>query len=422
MPTLRVEKFSCIDFAEIDMARFTILIGEQASGKSVISKLLYFFNDLVFRWVFSERDIGDVPEFMQHIEHEFKSWFPPLAWGDKKFLIEFRASNFIVSIRKKNNRGKSSHSVQIEFSEAFLEFFNSYIGTKKDLEDKLIKLKDERDSFFQIYELRDSVRRQYSSILKKRADGYFVSSQLFIPAGRSFFTSLGKAISAFERSGMLDPITMRFGEFYLSAKQRLNSKAVYYPQPEVDFELKAVMNKFFGGEILFKRGEEFVSTDDGRLIPIAYLSSGQQELLPLWLSIEEMLNFRGEDWNIYIEEPEAHIFPSTQSVLIESLAAHLGRKSGRVVLTTHSPYVLAKFNNLIKAGSVGSRRGRATKVSEIIRKDAWLKAGSVGAYSIDKGRVSSIIDADGLIDAEFLDGVSGSISEEYMNLVEIECA
>lgn len=406
------------------MAKFTIFIGEQASGKSVLSKLLYFFNDAIFHSLFQEREVTDIAAFQDFIESEFKSWFPPSAWGDGRFCITFQAAGMIISIRRKNPRSKNLFGLIVEFSDDFLTFYNSYKKAQQKAEDEIAKLGEVNDSPFRQFELQHTVQRQFTSDLKKQVGADYVGWQLFIPAGRSFFTSLGKAISAFERSGMLDPITMRFGEFYLSAKQRLSGKTLFYPRPKIDMELKSVMKKFFGGEIIFKKEEEFVKTTDDRLIPIAYLSSGQQELLPLWLSIEETLNYRGQEYNIYIEEPEAHIFPSTQSMLIEYLSAFLGRKSenSRVVLTTHSPYVLAKFNNLIKAGSVGSRRGKATRVGEIVSKDAWLRPGGVAAYSIDGGLVSSIIDSDGLIDADFLDGVSGLISEEYMKLVKIECS
>ena len=46
MAELLIENFSCIDEAKINLARVTILIGPQASGKSVISKLVYFFTTL----------------------------------------------------------------------------------------------------------------------------------------------------------------------------------------------------------------------------------------------------------------------------------------------------------------------------------------------------------------------------------------
>jgi len=47
MARLIVENFSCIHHAELETAALTILIGPQASGKSVLSKLLYFFNDVL---------------------------------------------------------------------------------------------------------------------------------------------------------------------------------------------------------------------------------------------------------------------------------------------------------------------------------------------------------------------------------------
>ena len=47
MLRLQVENFSCIGKADLEIGQITILIGPQASGKSVLSKLAYFFVELV---------------------------------------------------------------------------------------------------------------------------------------------------------------------------------------------------------------------------------------------------------------------------------------------------------------------------------------------------------------------------------------
>lgn len=423
MPTLKIEKFSCIKYAEVEPAKCTIFIGEQASGKSVVSKLLYFFNQVLFRDIFKEIEIQTIREFSEHIESEFKIWFPPSAWGNKIFSICFNIGDLKIHIKRKTSRTKPSQNLNIDLSEEMCGAFNNYKDAIRKAEFEINTKEDDNNLPFRRFELINSIERQHANRLREISHGDYASRQLYIPAGRSFFTNLGKAISAFGRSGMLDPITLRFGEFYLSAKQRLSGRAIFYPLPKLDIDLKSVMTRFFGGQIIFKKEDEFVETSDGRLIPMAYLSSGQQELLPLWLSIEEMVNYRGNEQNIYIEEPEAHIFPSTQSLLIEYIATYLIRRvdSSRLVVTTHSPYVLSKFNNLIKAGIVGSKRGKSSKVNEVIRKEAWLKSKTVAAYSIEDGYVKNIIDDEGLIDAAFLDGVSSDISEEYMKLVDIEC-
>jgi predicted ATPase len=51
MADLYIQNFSCIDDAHLRLTRMTVLIGPQASGKSVISKLMYFFYDILSRQI-----------------------------------------------------------------------------------------------------------------------------------------------------------------------------------------------------------------------------------------------------------------------------------------------------------------------------------------------------------------------------------
>jgi predicted ATPase len=79
------------------------------------------------------------------------------------------------------------------------------------------------------------------------------------------------------------------------------------------------MQQFFGGSIKFEREQEYVETADGRKLPFSILSSGQQELLPLWMAIEYFVSDLTERNLVFIEEPEAHLFPSAQALLTRCL-------------------------------------------------------------------------------------------------------
>ena len=75
MTTLTVKDFSCVDEAEIQLAQLTVLIGPQASGKSVISKLVYFFYDILNRQFSDLEDEQTLEEFRSALSDEFKKWF-----------------------------------------------------------------------------------------------------------------------------------------------------------------------------------------------------------------------------------------------------------------------------------------------------------------------------------------------------------
>ena len=110
---------------------------------------------------------------------------------------------------------------------------------------------------------------------------------------------------------------------------------------------------------LFLRGDLFLLT-----LIITYGPSAQQELLPLAIALEVLENasFSFHSISIYIEEPEAHLFPEAQrqtSYKIAKVLNKLVNQQGsrldvRVFLSTHSPYVMSAFNNLLQAGKIAN--------------------------------------------------------------------
>jgi hypothetical protein len=126
---------------------------------------------------------------------------------------------------------------------------------------------------------------------------------------------------------------------------------------------------------------------------------------------------------LYIEEPEAHLFPSAQGALTAHLAAvsNFTAPAGHMLITTHSPYVLATLNTLIKAQLVATLNERAIKrVEKVVPKEEWLAPGRVAAYALQSGKLASIKDDSGLIDGEYLDKISTEISGDFMELLGIE--
>jgi hypothetical protein len=216
MTTLTIKHFSCIDEAELTLSDLTILIGPQASGKSVISKLVYFFNDIIARHFRAIEDEIQFEPFRSSLSEEFKKWFPPSAWGARPFTISFSAGLFYVKItRMAARKGVHRQEVKINFSPWFetryKEFLNASLQQKNESE------KDDLRSHTVDYhwKLRESAEKKIKADLK---DNYS-SWQVFIPAGRSYFTSLGKALPAFEHSGLLDPLTVQFGRFFTSIRE-----------------------------------------------------------------------------------------------------------------------------------------------------------------------------------------------------------
>jgi hypothetical protein len=91
------------------------------------------------------------------------------------------------------------------------------------------------------------------------------------------------------------------------------------------------------------------------------------------------------------------------------------------VITTHSPYTLSSFNNLLEAWQVATARPDAkNEVEKLIEERYWIKPSDFKAYCIHDGKLESIMDDEtGLINGNYLDGVSSEIGSQFDELLRI---
>lgn len=422
--TLNIDDFSCIKSARFELAPVTVLIGPQGSGKSVTTKLLYFFIDVLTRQYASADRGDDIGEFKKETVRLFKSWFPPAAWGQSRFNISFASGPFAVRVLRRTTKGSPTDDVTITFSEFFKVQYEDLAREYDNFRtSKVKKGSDLHRSTEGSWRIREKSVEQ----LNKDLDGSFIQFQTFVPAGRAFFTSIGRLVAAVDQGSSLDPVTLRFAKLFASLRDYA-SRGLRIGGENIDGanRRREVMRELFGGDIKIERETEFVETLDGRRVPFAALSSGQQELLPMWMLIDLYADraTTGDKSGelFYIEEPEAHLFPAAQSILMDFLIGQLVSKrlQRNLILTTHSPYILAKLNNFLKAGSLGKSKRRAQEVAEIVPKECWLTPSRVRAYAMVDGILTNLIDPDGLIDAHYIDSVSDDVGRTFSALLDVE--
>lgn len=112
----------------------------------------------------------------------------------------------------------------------------------------------------------------------------------------------------------------------------------------------------------------------GRDFPLDLASSAVSEMAPLVLYLKHVIT---EPGLLIIEEPEAHLHPRNQTDLIKFLA-QMVRRGMKVLITTHSPFIVEKLSNLIQ----NSARLRADSETPA-DKGQFLMPAEVGAYSFE---------------------------------------
>lgn len=406
---IEIENFGCIDYIKLDINKINILIGPQAVGKSLTAKLLYFFKNIFndIRYIVEhERTITD---FQNYIEDKFLNYFPRDTWDRKRFKIRYFFEDILIEVNYEQE-------LQINCSKTLKDIFKLY----KSLYGKSIKNIDSLDEF----ESGRNSYRELVGIIQKEYGMPIAFKQIFIPAGRSFFASVQSSIfTMLSNNGEIDPFLVEFGSYYENTKRLYSTwKQIKYKKLEI---ISHLINDILHGSYLRLQGEDYLVHEDDRTIKLNIASSGQQETLPLALILSHvsLASFINNGATIYIEEPEAHLYPKSQKTMVELIAAvgNIARSPLQFIITTHSPYILSSFNNLLEAGNIIEETPRkAEKVNRIVDERKILSFDEVNAFSLENGICKDIMDEEmKLISPTVLDSVSNDISVEFDKLLDL---
>jgi predicted ATPase len=102
----------------------------------------------------------------------------------------------------------------------------------------------------------------------------------------------------------------------------------------------------------------------GEAIPLDRASSSILELVPLVMAVRSVLASGDQ---LIIEEPEAHLHPAKQRILAKYLV-RLVRAGVRLLITTHSDYLLEQISNAVALGGLAEVDPRA-KEGDYLRAD-----------------------------------------------------
>jgi hypothetical protein len=196
----------------------------------------------------------------------------------------------------------------------------------------------------------------------------------------------------------------------------------------VDDRKSNLVENIIGGTFKSENGRDWI-INNKKKIAVEHSSSGQQEALPLVIILTNHEKFKGvfDEKYFIIEEPEAHLFPTAQGQIVSLISSVYNEVpkpyNHSFIITTHSPYILTAFNNLIQAGNVAASKNyqNLEELYKVVPKDEIVDFNDVSAYLVNNGTVQSILDNDlKLIDATMIDSVSRQFSNTFEQLVIME--
>ena len=120
-----------------------------------------------------------------------------------------------------------------------------------------------------------------------------------------------------------------------------------------------------------------------------------------------------------VEEPEQNLFPNSQKEVVFHLLECLSKNTNnKLLVTTHSPYVLETFNNCMYAGTL---QKKGVDVKHIISLPYQICYDDVAAYAIKDGYIIDIKRNDLYqIDPAEIDLCSSVINQVYSELLDAD--
>ncbi len=410
MESIEIEGFLTISKAHFEIKKINILIGTQASGKSIVAKLVYFFKKF-FSDIFIEsiEKNQNKPSVSKHVLEKFEQLFPKYTWDHQEFIITYKYNNYQVSISRKKTGSHTPLKLDYcsELQSLHKSLRTSYNKYLKEYE--ITETTDRKQSFHHQESL-------YNAILDTDFGNGFRNT-IFIPASRSFFANLQKNVFSFLASNIdFDPFIKEFGSRYERSK-RLFRIGVTEENNYIKTKINTLIELIISGEYEFSDDKDWI-TNHGKRTNLANASSGQQESLPMLLILSIWPFIYGNDRKgmFFIEEPEAHLFPMSQKQIISIIATIYNEFSHPFFITTHSPYILTAINNLIIGYDAYKKvpDEKFFQLLKLIPQDEMIKFEDVSAYTFNEGQLESIMDEETrLIGCSIIDAVSENFAEAF---------
>jgi hypothetical protein len=305
----------------LEIRPLTVFIGNQGTGKSLLSQIIYFYRNLPFLVNYHDAvlgitDQGELPAPQEVI----RSALDNLRSSRRAFAV---FGNPAVTV------GWSENDRQCyQFR---LESRNRQITPHKELKDFVIKSRSEKNS------------------LKP------MGNAIYIPAERVIYSHIGGSASVWKMfsfpstlatfADAIERATVTFGMWKDGIPDTDQGKYIH------QLGIEALRGEVYRwGETWkwkYKKDQQF---------DIDMASSGQKANWPVVLLSQALFDWRkegliNEPFYIHIEEPEIHLHPHAQAALINILT-YLVNQGFQVLITTHSLTVLYALNNLLSASTI----------------------------------------------------------------------
>ncbi len=419
---LAVENFGPIEKANIDLRPLTVFVGESNTGKTYLAALIYalqrtfegfprvpwsYYNTSRFNPIYYSQPadlstqtlleetqgalkrlamtgqpfkFSDLPKWVRDrllsgsvhsemLEDELKRCFDFESVSELERFTKSQDEKMKVSFKVREVN-------QILWSLGFYDS-GSGINVDKCINKDIVFRREDRDIFQRALDVKDQgIPFRFFQLMS--------ATSYYLPAARSGIMETREVIlsslvdratrSGFERSPEISSISGMIADFL---KHMINYKEHNNSTNEMITIVNTLEKDVLRGEIVVRRptGAGFPEVlyrpqNAEQTLRMSQSSSMVSELAPLVLYLRGIVN-PGD--TLIIEEPESHLHPGAQTQIAITLA-RLVRAGVRVIITTHSDWLLQQIGNLIREGELKNQKEDTTELPH------WLLKEEVGAW------------------------------------------
>lgn len=414
MKHLIIKNLGPICAIDMDMKRVNLIIGPQSSGKSSILKVACYCT-----WVEKRISIEQNPERFAEFgvfEKNLVSFHKLEGFVQRDTYIEYESDIMKFSF------SKETECFEFEWKNRwnYLKSKISYIPAERNIVAAI-------PNWFEVNMANNNIRNFMADWELARRNFRDKERLDILNLGVSYF---------YDTSSKGDKVQVGQEQFLdftntSSGLQSLIPLYVFLNYFTEQFFLKEEdENSVMGGELRRHLAEVIASKLFSKSEHQLFEVPSPVQMLAMFKSKEEADRFstlftnftKAGHCNIFLEEPEENLFPLTQRDLVNALIEMInGERKHNLFITTHSPYIMASFNNLIQAGDVLSEdKTKKEALEEIIPLSLALNYEEVSAYAIKEGFMHTIMDDEmKLISPTELDAVSDEISIQFGKLLEL---
>jgi predicted ATPase len=358
------------------------------------------FSTTSFEMIISQQEVEDAINQLIH-----KDAIP--LTDEISLKLTRKEDVLFFEIQPKNEELSKNQTLQ--FTNRFIT--NRFISSVAEvLFSNIFPFPAERNAFINIYKILETKRYR---ILKQKQRESFINS------------------TSEEKFGLPQPliaIDIRYpqpvedfldflSEIELQETTKINSSNKNEFQKLADEIEKQLQNKNKTNLKSTKLGgkEIKVSVKRGLEIDLYNASSSIKQLAPLLL----YLRYRASKGDfLVIDEPEMNLHPESQAKLLEALSI-LVNLGVRILLTTHSPYIMAHLNNLVNGNHENPEILKRQSSSLYLQDErAFLPMDKVSAYEMKDNKLVSLNDPDYGIRWDTLSDVSVDIQQKFFQIYE----